>query len=318
MSLKLKIVFAVFIALAGFLVVRIGFIFNNTLQQSKKISETARLSAASPDAASLFENFLVKDTDGDGMPDRDEIIFGTDPDSKDTDGDGYWDGEEIASGHDPLDSSSTDEIGGTNLSFLSASPNLTNRLFNLGLANLVDNSGNLDPARVTPRKLADIVVSINNEASLYFALQPLEDSDIKISDDNSVQSVRKYILAATPLLEESLFSFAPFGAGGLSVERMSNYYLSVSSGLKELTVPSSWKELHKSALLELGNLSSFFLALTDQAIEEDPIKASFALGQVQDTFFRLNGLLNQAASLAKSQNVPVNDSVIQSIQTLTP
>ncbi len=41
------------------------------------------------------------DTDHDGLPDRLEILFGTDPNVADTDGDGFTDGEEISNGWSP-------------------------------------------------------------------------------------------------------------------------------------------------------------------------------------------------------------------------
>ncbi len=44
----------------------------------------------------------TEDTDGDGLLDIQESVFGTDPRNKDTDGDGYEDKVEIDSGHDPL------------------------------------------------------------------------------------------------------------------------------------------------------------------------------------------------------------------------
>ncbi|NIP93809.1 MAG: lamin tail domain-containing protein, partial [Akkermansiaceae bacterium] len=46
------------------------------------------------------------DSDGDGVPDSDEIVAGTDPLNPDTDGDGSLDGTELAAGTDPLDADS--------------------------------------------------------------------------------------------------------------------------------------------------------------------------------------------------------------------
>jgi hypothetical protein len=43
-----------------------------------------------------------KDTDSDGLPDWQEILYGTDPKKADTDGDGTNDANEIKSGRDPL------------------------------------------------------------------------------------------------------------------------------------------------------------------------------------------------------------------------
>jgi hypothetical protein len=41
------------------------------------------------------------DTDGDGLTDTQEAIYGTDPNNPDTDGDGYLDGDEVKHGYDP-------------------------------------------------------------------------------------------------------------------------------------------------------------------------------------------------------------------------
>jgi len=43
------------------------------------------------------------DTDGDGLPDVIEFVYGTNPNNPDTDGDGISDGAEVAQGTDPLD-----------------------------------------------------------------------------------------------------------------------------------------------------------------------------------------------------------------------
>ncbi|MCD4705431.1 hypothetical protein K8R66_05140 [bacterium] len=43
-----------------------------------------------------------KDSDGDGLSDQLEKLFGLDPLNNDSDGDGYLDGEEIENGYNPL------------------------------------------------------------------------------------------------------------------------------------------------------------------------------------------------------------------------
>lgn len=53
---------------------------------------------------------LNKDSDGDGLKDWEEAIYGTDPHNPDTDGDGTPDGEEIKQGRDPLKKGPNDKI----------------------------------------------------------------------------------------------------------------------------------------------------------------------------------------------------------------
>ena len=53
--------------------------------------------------AETGSNPLDDDTDGDGLPDADEVVRGTDPRLEDTNGDGVNDGDQVAGGQDPLD-----------------------------------------------------------------------------------------------------------------------------------------------------------------------------------------------------------------------
>lgn len=51
--------------------------------------------------SSLFSEITVRDTDGDGLKDWEEELWGTDPNNKDTDGDGTNDNDEVKEGRDP-------------------------------------------------------------------------------------------------------------------------------------------------------------------------------------------------------------------------
>lgn len=67
------------------------------------------------------------DSDGDGLNNADEQLWGTDPNNPDTDGDGFRDGEEVAAGHNPTIPGPNDLlpagfVPGRNLEPLSAAP----------------------------------------------------------------------------------------------------------------------------------------------------------------------------------------------------
>lgn len=315
MSKKLKIILGALVVLAGFLLTRIGLTIKNSAETASRVRGESTI-------AQDFEenNVLTQDSDNDGLSDWNEVIYATDPFNKDTDGDGYLDGEEIVSGYDSLDPDSNSETGTTATPGLSQnSINLTDRLINLTMASTINNYGQFDPGQVNDQIYADIFQSINNEGSLSIFVPPTLDSDIRITEDNGPQSVNKYINSAAKVIEEVLFS----STGGItqnlnniasSESDYPNYYENAYRSLKILEVPSSWKEIHKTSLTSLLQLAKSFGVV--KKLESDPVLAIFAVNQIQDSFLRLTGLLNQAAILAKDQDVVAEDSIASMLQLI--
>jgi hypothetical protein len=280
-----------------------------------KSAKTAALISHAVPTPAPEENFLTKDSDGDGLSDRDEIIYATDPFNKDTDGDGYIDGEEIASGYDPLDPTSNSKTAQKASIPFSQNANLTDRLVNLSVASLINDSGAIDPNQMNETKLADIMQSINNEAVITLIVPPPTDADIKIIDDNSQAAVAKYLNSLAGIFEEGLLSKPIVGGvnedGNISPEYPA-YYLNIYNSLKIIEVPSSWKEIHKSTLTIFLQLANSFEVI--QKLEEDPVKASFAINQVQSSFLSLIDILNSITQLAIKQNIPL-DPIMQMLES---
>lgn len=309
MPQKLKIILGALILIAGFLIVRIGSSFYRSAKTAALISQIVTTPAPE-------ENPLTKDSDNDGLSDRDEIIYGTDSYNKDTDGDGYLDGEEVVTGYDPLDGDSNPKTGNKS----TGPSNITQRATNLTLASIIGDNGQIDKSLITDDGLNGVVYSTLQQAALSFYIPPISDLDIRVIDDNSPAAVKKYLDSITPIIEQNIISpnmtlssLANVGTNGLSKD-YPEFYRKVYDSLKVLDVPSSWKEIHKSGLTYFLQFYDAFNALTE--IDKDPARAAYAIVQVQDSFFQLRILLDQITTLAKSQNINTQDTILETINSL--
>jgi len=113
-----KIILGSCIIIAAFLVVRVGSVVKFNVKLS---NATADISSSYVTNNGDFTpvNQMTLDSDNDGLPDRVEIIYGTNPYNADSDGDGSTDGAEVATGHNPLDSSDSPAVASS--SFTSTS-----------------------------------------------------------------------------------------------------------------------------------------------------------------------------------------------------
>jgi hypothetical protein len=91
--------FLVALALA-IMAILIALAFNYS--RSRTINNKDNLVAETNATSSIVASLNSIDSDKDGLPDWQEVLYGTDPKSADTDKDGTPDGEEIKSNRDPL------------------------------------------------------------------------------------------------------------------------------------------------------------------------------------------------------------------------
>ena len=277
-----------------------------------------------------------KDSDNDGLKDWQEELYKTNPYNPDTDNDGYLDGEEINSGHNPLVKAPGDEV------FLYPLPlgekyNITQHIFQNSATPLLNSyllykSEYLeDHPEITDSAqfLASVPQSIQRELinqAIYdnfsyvmenskeiFNQFPeifdmaISDQEIKISQDNSKETIQIYLSKLSSLINSDDFFFQKNGVEVLS-ETFETENFSKLNGiiklndvkieqLKYLSVPSSLKEIHKQALKTAILTRNIFISVRD--IENDPIKAFLFAQKIDEVFDNWLNLLKEISDLVK-------------------
>jgi len=277
-----------------------------------------------------------KDSDNDGLKDWEEELYKTSPYDPDTDGDGYLDGEEINSGHNPLVKAPGDDV------FLYPLPlgekyNITQHIFQNSTTLLLDSyllhkSEYLEdhPEITDPAQfLASVPQSIQRELvnqaiydNFLYVMEnskeifnqfpeifdmTISDQEIKISQDNSKETIQIYLSKLSSLINSDDFFFQKNGVEILS-ETFETGDFSKLNGiiklndakteqLKYLFVPSSLKETHKQALKIAILTRNIFISVRD--IENDPIKAFLFAQKIDEVFDNWSNLLKRISDLVK-------------------
>ena len=294
MSTKIKLFFAF---LAVFALFSVYTAYDSFLHRAK-VSLSANIS----------QNTLPlpeEDPDHDGLSNRDESYWNTDPFNPDTDDDGYLDGEEVASGHDANKAGPDD---------LLVDRNVTAKLSDLAIAGLAEGSLKPDSPNYD-KSLADLTLATMDDAMA--ALSPTVDlSKIQITDPSKenqiiyiknigpvIQSFMKAVtdqigvLSDPKVAQADIFS-AEVGATFIStVEELNKTY---DMGLT-VPVPENWKTEHLTLLQTVKTFSETYRAIAHGS--DDPIKAAIAfslLSTAQDDF---TNLINSYFAKIKSEGL---------------
>ena len=143
---------------------------------------------------------IFQDSDGDGLSDSEEKIYGTDPYNPDTDGDGFTDGAEVRGGYDPLKKAPGDKLvsektpggndgkgGDTKTPLVDTTTNLTQSV-TTQLATLTQSSASGDDNATTKTPSIDDLNAVLNQAmnqsSSIDQLPEVDQKSIKIKKQN--------------------------------------------------------------------------------------------------------------------------------------
>jgi hypothetical protein len=235
---------------------------------------------------------ILPDSDSDGLTDKEEInTYHTDPMNPDTDEDGYMDGEEIALGTDPLNPDSHPASGPIRSLTANISDNFSHNMLGTILSDITDkdrlyvtDATGTSPMLHTNYTVADIeqlagdVTNgfINNPA--ISSLRNIKDEEMKMSSKDDSLAAGRYlddlnILYGDETKETAKLKdfFDRYNAYALDTINSGSGIFTVDSKLREMgekeiipalrkietdlrnvTVPPSWKELHKDYVAMMG------------------------------------------------------------------
>jgi len=280
------------ILIGGYLVLHSNFSAATVAEQISKILEQGKQPVTGCQPNSEDKN---KDSDNDGLMDWQEVTWKTNPCIPDTDKDGYLDGEEVSSGYNPTIKAPNDALPNQDISSPRGLPsNLTQALAQI-LGERITNGqmGDItDPLSLSAINTSNQVIDsaiqeIMANSSQEFSLPYISDEEIIISSDNSTKAIKSYARKISGILnsqtakkyetESEVIYFAVQNNDFTEIKEYIEFYKKVSEEIKQIPVPSIFKEIHKEQIGIFQTMSNIHQAISN--IQKDPLKTNLAIEQ---------------------------------------
>ncbi len=282
-----------------------------------------------------------KDSDNDGLRDWEEELYKTDPNNPDTDGDGYLDGEEVDSGHNPLVKAPGDKLAFYPLPlgerYNITQKVLSDETIDVVLDSYFAQKGeyiNDHPEINSPETFSAFTKQSTIETMSRWALsdaypillekaqQTIEeipgifnleiaDENIKISQDNSPEAIKLYFSQLYSFYNSNIFFLQEQGSMALELALKNQDFSHLDKLIKandekielmkNINVPSSWKENHKKRLRYTIIIRNVFVSFRD--FQNDPLKSYIALQELEKVIENWNNLVEETINLANKQGV---------------
>jgi hypothetical protein len=223
------------------------------------------------------------DSDGDGLKDWQEALWGTDPHNPDTDGDGVPDGQEVATGHDPLVPGPNDLLANTrpematstadasSTDLLDANGNTTDQIARqlfanfmaTGVGNMSSLDSNSEQAMVN-QSLSN--VNVPDIPAAYSA------SDLQIFTPTSSDDIRNYGNNLANALTAALQSYANIDPYSTSFSELIVAYNAAAEAVIDVKVPADIADVQLSLA---NNFNAMYQAaeMINNYNQTDPVKA---------------------------------------------
>jgi hypothetical protein len=231
---------------------------------------------------------LEVDTDGDGLSDWEEVLWGLDAKNPDTDGNGVGDKEEVENMKNQTGANlplftKTSISSSQNNEDLSSTDIITREIFYDFLKAEAEGRVGADYLNDLSNRAANSIFSIATSYETYTL------NDLKISGALSGETVLQYMNGMILALNKSsLVNQTPFSLAGIedpedpaffsAVINIASYYDTLSKILQAAVVPSELANLHLSVLNGFVRMSHEFKIIA--SADEDPLAAMSALTRI--------------------------------------
>lgn len=272
-------------------------------------------------AEELLREYAARDTDGDGLPDWQEALYGTDPNNPQSAVPGVLDGDAVAQGliqpkvaTQEEEETDIDSIPGT----IAAPNTLTDRFAQAFLTQYLQNRGANVPSqeemlRFVEAGVSDLVSNANFPDTYSI-------TDIKISSLSGKSGLETYAAAAEKVFvthrvaveKNELMYFSDALRGDSSaiskITQIQKAYASIAKALVMVPVPTEARQAHLSLVNSLSHLSrvSGYMA----TIDTDPLQALIGIATHDtyttrwiDSFVNLHNIFN-AFNISPIEGVP--------------
>ena len=234
---------------------------------------------------------IQRDSDGDGLKDWEEKIYGTNAEKADTDGDGTPDGEEIKLSRNPLITGPEDKLSiplppPTNGNKTEA---LANELIGRSFTQIIAENfaGGEAPANLSDvPELNSYVKKLGEEHPLDKVI-PSDSREFKVSQDNSPEAVKRYFNAVFKINYDNFSSIdsditvlhlAASGNNAKAFRRLDVNIAALEKAIKETkdsAVPSEWVAFAKDYVWSLSKTLAAVKILRNS--ENDPVSSLIVL-----------------------------------------
>lgn len=289
-----------FLAICAFLVV--GAIIVQKYNFFKQIIPASPTIVLNPiDVVEEPQNVNVSgmDTDGDGLPDWQEIISGTDIKNADTDGDGTPDGKEIELGRDPLVKGPNDQNNTkattTDEKAKTISQSVARNLF----ANAVylSNTGS-----VNEENKAALVDNLVSGIQNSFTYNQYDAQKLLLITNENEETYKFYSSSfATLQISMLLRMQKEVNKPDFTIGNLSPIYKNQAETLFALRVPKELFDIHLQIVNNYSKAAAVFEAISKE--KEDPLKLPFAIKVYQDIMLEQPFLIRKVAQFVKDNGI---------------